>query len=159
MKRPINARFESVDKRPMFRSAFRTRRCLVLCDGYYEWQVRPTGPKQPYYFHRPEGVQFALAGLWERNERLSETPLETFCVLTKAASPIVEHIHDRMPLLLPQAVYAAWLNPSACDAETLNRLAGSAKDDWIVQPVSRFVNSPANNSSRCREPLDLRKER
>lgn len=155
MKRPINARLETVDKRPMFCGAFRARRCLVLCDGYYEWQVRSTGAKQPYYFHQPEGVPFALAGIWERNERLPGTSLKTFCVLTRAASTGIEHIHHRMPLLLSRTEYAAWLDPSVHDIDILRRLTTSSRDDWVFYPVSRFVNSPENNSSRCRESLGV----
>ena len=66
--RPINARSETIAKRPMFRRPFRTQRCLVLCNGYYEWQKRATGPKQPYYLQCPEATPWALAGLWERND-------------------------------------------------------------------------------------------
>jgi putative SOS response-associated peptidase YedK len=156
MKRPINARFETADKLPMFRSAVRTQRCLVLCDGYYEWQMQSNGSKQPYYFHLPEEVPFVLGGIWERNEQLPNAPLETFCILTTAASPIIEHIHHRMPLFLPQSEYAAWLDPTMRDVDTFRRLVESERDDWVVQSVSRFVNNPKNNSSRCRESIETK---
>ena len=149
--RPINARSESVSERPMFRRSFRTQRCLVLCNGYYEWRKQATGPKQPYYFQCPEATPFVLAGLWERNDHLDAEPLETFCVLTTTASAAVDCIHHRMPIRLSRDAHADWLDSSVCDMEFLSRLMSSADNNWMFYPVSRYVNSPRNDSSRCLE--------
>ena len=151
--RPINARSETVNERPMFRRPFRTQRCLVLCNGYYEWQKQATGPKQPYYLQCPRATPFALAGLWERNDHLDVEPLETFCILTKTASAAVDCIHHRMPIRLSRDAHADWLDSTVCDVEFLSQLMASADNDWMFYPVSRYVNNPRNDSSRCPERL------
>jgi putative SOS response-associated peptidase YedK len=84
--RPINARSETAHEKPMFRTAFSKQRCLVLCDGYYEWQRLSKGHKQPHYFCLPLGAPMILAGLWSSNDRLTGNVLQTFCVLTVSAS-------------------------------------------------------------------------
>ena len=151
--RPINARSETVNERPMFRRPFRTQRCLVLCNGYYEWQKQTTGPKQPYYLQHPGATPFALAGFWERNDHLDTVPLETFCILTTTASAVVDCIHQRMPIRLSHDAHADWLDSTVCDVEFLSQLMASADNDWMFYPVSQFVNSPHNDSSRCPERL------
>ena len=137
----------------MFRRSFRTQRCLVLCNGYYEWRKQANGPKQPYYFQRPGATPFALAGLWERIDYLDVEPLETFCILTTTASAAVDCIHHRMPIRLRRDSHADWLNSAVSDVELLSQLMASADDDWNFYPVSRYVNSPRNRTSRCLEPL------
>jgi putative SOS response-associated peptidase YedK len=151
--RPINARSETVNEKPMFRHPFLTQRCLVLCDGYYEWKEQTIGPKQPYYFRRAEATPFALAGLWERNDHLDSEPLETFCILTTMASGAVDCIHHRMPICLSRDAYGDWLDSTVHDVELLSPLMASAENDWMFYPVSRFVNNPRNDSSRCSEQL------
>jgi putative SOS response-associated peptidase YedK len=151
--RPINARSETVNERPMFRHSFRTQRCLILCDGYYEWQQQVSGPKQPFYLQRADETPFVLAGLWERNESLGDEPLETFCILTKTASTTVDRIHHRMPICLPRDAQADWLNSTVRDLAHLYQLMASAENDWMFYPVSRYVNSPHNDSNRCLERL------
>ncbi len=84
--RMINARAESVAEKPAYRHAFRKQRCLILTDGYYEWQKGGTGPKQPYYFHRPDGKPFALAGLWERWEGDPSSPPDRDSSVKKKAT-------------------------------------------------------------------------
>ena len=150
---PINARSETAAKRPMFRHSFRTQRCLVFCNGYYEWQKQATGPKQPYYFQCPEATPFALAGLWERNDHLDTESLETFCILTKSASTVVDSIHHRMPIRLNRDAHADWLDSTVSDVEFLSQLMALADNDWMFYPVSRYVNSPRNDSSHCLERL------
>ncbi len=150
---PINARSETIDSRPMFREAFAKRRCLVLCDGYYEWQRRSSGPKQPYYIYAPTMKPFALAGLWECNEHVEIKPFDTFCILTVPANKDIGHIHERMPLRLPYNYYNDWLDSTVSGSELLDELMQSEHSDWESYPVSRYVNKPMNNSKRCTEPL------
>ena len=120
-RRPINARAETVAGKPMFRSAFRARRCLVPADGYYEW-ARRGGFKQPHLTTRGDGGPMAFAGLWERWRRLatgvhtdspagaaSEDTLETFTILTTAATTAVATVHHRMPVILPPSFFGSWL--------------------------------------------------
>src|SRR5438067_3297187 len=96
--RLINARAETVAEKPAFRAAFRQRRCLVLADGFFEWQ-KVNGRKQPYYFGLRRGEPFAFAGLWERWDK-GEIPLETCTLLTTEANTLLRPLHDRMPVIL-----------------------------------------------------------
>lgn len=151
LSRPINARVETVAEKPMFRSAFARRRCLVPCDGYYEWTADGKA-KRPWYFSRPGGL--LIAGIFERNTRLAPRPLDTFCLLTREASDTVRGIHHRMPVLLAGNAAEAWLDPDSPAAD-LSALAREASEGELsFHPVSTFVNSPANNSPRCLERED-----
>ena len=106
----------------------------------------------PYYLQCPEATPFVLAGLWERNEHLDMESLETFCILTKSASTAVDGIHHRMPVRLSCDAHADWLDSTVSDVKLLTELMASADNDWSFYPVSRHVNSPQNNSSRCLKP-------
>jgi putative SOS response-associated peptidase YedK len=148
--RMINARSETAPEKPSFRSAFRRRRCLIAADGFYEWK-RENGGKQPYYFRMQDGRPFAFAGLWESWEK-GDGILRTCTILTTRANPVLEDIHERMPVILPPDAYNAWLDPDA-DREELGELTiPYPGDDLETYPVSRFVNSPRNNDERCIEP-------
>jgi putative SOS response-associated peptidase YedK len=106
----INARGETVAEKPAFRKAFKHQRCLVLADGFYEWK-REGKTKQPYYYIRFKDQRlFAFAGLWERWEN-QEPALETCALITTGPNALMEPIHNRMPVILPESAYSSWLNP------------------------------------------------
>jgi putative SOS response-associated peptidase YedK len=107
----INARSETMAEKPAFRDAFERRRCLVLADGFYEWERRPDGTKQPWWVTRPDGEPFAFAGLWATwRARPDVEPLRTCTIVTTRASGQLEHIHDRMPVMLEAGAEQAWLD-------------------------------------------------
>ena len=107
----INARAETMDEKPAFRDAFERRRCLVLADGFYEWEKRPDGTKQPWWVTRPDGRPFAFAGLWATwRARPDVEPLRTCTIVTTRASDQLAHIHDRMPVMLEPGAETAWLD-------------------------------------------------
>ena len=145
----INARSETAPEKPSFRRAFRSKRCLIPADGFYEWKREPGG-KQPYYFHMKEGRPFAFAGLWERWEK--DGALLSCAILTTRANSVLEGIHDRMPVILPSGSYDLWLDPDADREELGELMIPYPGDDLETYPVSRFVNSPRNNDERCIEP-------
>jgi putative SOS response-associated peptidase YedK len=95
------------------------------------------------------GAPMILAGLWSSNDRLTGNGLETFCVLTVSASPAVNSVHHRMPVILDQEGQSAWLDPARREEAVLRPWEGGIE----VAPVSTFVNSPANNSVQCIQPL------
>jgi len=101
--RLANARSETVATKPSFRSAFRSRRCLVVADGFYEWQ-KTNGHKQPYFVGLQSDRPFGLAGLWERWEKGDE-PVESCTILTTDANELMQPIHERMPVILPPDQY------------------------------------------------------
>ncbi|MFB6112591.1 MAG: SOS response-associated peptidase [Halodesulfurarchaeum sp.] len=154
--RPINARAETVGETPMFRDAFRARRCLVIVDGYYEWQEQDRGPKQPYRITLSGEDPFAMAGLYSRFEE-NGTTLETTTIITTDASAVVESIHDRMPVILPRESERTWLEADDLDAKA-SLLSPYSDSDLVAYPVSRAVNDPANDSASVIEEVSLHEE-
>lgn len=154
--RMINARSETLAEKPSFRAAYKRRRCLVLADGYYEWQKIPDDRlKQPVYIRLKSQKPFAFAGLWEtwQTDEM-EQPLRSCTIITCPPNPLLEKIHHRMPVILPQDAYAAWLAPDERSADVLQPLLiPYSVQEMEAYPVSRFVNRPTNNSPECIEPL------
>ncbi|MFW6124721.1 MAG: SOS response-associated peptidase, partial [Pirellulales bacterium] len=150
---PINARAETAATKPTFRTALRHSRCLVLADGFYEWQ-KQDGPKQPFYIRLQDARPFAFAGLWSRWQGEDET-IESCTLLTTKANESLRPLHDRMPVILPPGDYATWLDPAVQDPDVLVPLLRPYADDALeAYPVSRRVNSPTNDDPRCIEPLE-----
>jgi len=150
----INARGETVDSKPAFANAFRKRRCLVPADGFYEWTGASPG-KQPYLIARRDGAPFAFAGLWERwidRRDGKETPLDSFTIVTTDANALLRPLHERMPVILPDSAYAAWLDPDA-DPATLKKLLKPAPENLLAYvPVSPRVNSARVDEASLAEP-------
>src|SRR3712207_2206624 len=149
--RMINARAETAPEKPSFRRSFRERRCLIPADGFYEWK-RTNGAKQPYYILMKEGRPFAFAGLWESWTDNGGPEIRSCAILTTGPNALVERIHDRMPVILPPDTYDVWLDPASERDELTALFAPYPEDTLEAYPVSRFVNSPANNDPRCVEP-------
>jgi putative SOS response-associated peptidase YedK len=152
--RMINARAETLAEKPSFRSAFQRRRCLVPADGWYEWQ-RAGAVKQPWYMSFDDGQPFGMAGLWERwRDPASGEPLESCCIVTTTPAPAVAHVHDRMPVIVPAAAYAEWLDPRNGDTDRLARLLGPCGLPGLAaRPVSRRVNDARNQGADLVEPV------
>jgi putative SOS response-associated peptidase YedK len=149
--RLINARAETAAEKPSFRSAFRQRRCLVLADGFYEWQ-RLDGKKQPYYFRMRDSQPFAFAGLWERSSAQGKA-VETCTLLTTEANELLRTIHDRMPVILEPDTYDRWLDPAVQKVELLKPLLHPYRSEAMTGfPVSSLVNNPRNESPKSIEP-------
>ncbi|MBW2429341.1 MAG: SOS response-associated peptidase [Deltaproteobacteria bacterium] len=155
--RLINARAETASQKPSFRAAFKRRRCLIVADGFYEWQGEK-GCKQPYFIALPSGRPFALAGLWEtwKSKEAADGDLvyRSCTILTTAASESVQEIHHRMPVILQPEVYNDWLDPAI---RKTDRLEDILKHHHVREmkyyPVSKFVNRVQNNSAECIQPL------
>ena len=152
----INARSETAAIKPSFRDSFKTRRCLVATDGWYEWKVTPAG-KVPMFIHRvtPDGevVPFFFAGLWAswRDKATPDAePLETFTILTRDAAPELSEIHDRMSVILPQSAYITWLDRRMTDSAAVTEvLTAAVLDGFHAYPVSTRLNSPKNDDAAC----------
>lgn len=149
----INARSETVASKPAFRTAFKSRRCLVLADGFYEWK-KIGKSKQPYYITRVDARPFCLAGLWEswQDDELgaeAET-IETCTILTTQANSIMQPLHDRMPVFLGNEEQTFWLNNSFKDHGALEKLLVPCPDeDLQFREVSKIVNKVSNESPEC----------
>lgn len=146
--RPINIRSETATERPMFRAAFRHRRCLIAADGFYEWRAEGR-TKQPYYFQRADQQPFAFAGVWEAWRGAGRT-LETCALFTTSANETVAPVHDRMPVILQNADFASWLDPTNEDPRTLIPLLRPLPAEQLTAwPVSTLVNSPRQDAAEC----------
>jgi len=151
--RMINARAETAAEKPAFRAAFRRRRCLVVADGFYEWQ-KQAGPKQPIYIHLRDRKPFGFAGLWEFWKDPEGKAIESCTLLTTEPNDLIRNFHNRMPVILSPEYYEPWLNPEIEDLDVLQpMLKAYPAEEMEAIPVSRWVNNPDNEGPRCVEPL------
>jgi len=146
--RLINARADTAATKPAFRAAFKHRRCLILADGFFEWQRR-NKHKQPYHIRLRDGRPFAFAGLWEHWGG-ADPPVESCTIMTTDANEAVMPLHDRMPLILPPEVHERWLDPEVQDrAEVESLMKPYPSKDMILVPVSQRVNNVRNDDPEC----------
>jgi putative SOS response-associated peptidase YedK len=151
--RMINARSETVAEKPAFRAAFARRRCLVVADGFYEWQ-KQDGGKQPFYIRLCSGQPFAFAGLWEHWKAGDGSAVESCTLLTTEPNDLIRPLHNRMPVILHMEDYELWLDVNNQDKNVLQPLLQPFPSEAMeAYPVSRFVNRPQNDDLRCIEPL------
>jgi putative SOS response-associated peptidase YedK len=153
--RMINARAETLAERAFFRNAYRRRRCLVLADGFYEWQaVASSKRKQPMYFRLKTGEPFGFAGLWESWNSPDGSQVLSCTIITTEPNELVREIHNRMPVILDRDSYLSWLDPSEKHPQDLQGLLRPYPSaDLMAYPVSTQVNSPDNDSPACVLPL------
>lgn len=151
--RMINARAESVAERPSFKEAFRDRRCLVVADGFYEWQK--TGRKKIPFFIRLKSRQpFGMAGLYEVWVSPAGKTLRTCTIITTRANDLLSPIHDRMPVIVPREKQAFWLDRSVHDKkDLLDILKPFTPEEMEVYRVSMAVNSPLNDKPELILPV------
>ena len=152
--RMINARSETVEQKPSFRNAFRSQRCLIPADGFFEWKKLPGG-KYPFYFRLQGGEVFAFAGLWERWQATASLSLTSCCILTTTPNDMVAKIHDRMPLLLPREQENEWLASKILPWDQLSRVPLYPDEELEAYPVSGLVNAVQNDSPELIRPVDL----
>lgn len=148
----INARAETIAQKPSFREAFRKRRCLVLADGYYEWQ-KIAGGKQPMRFVLNDEGPFAFAGLWE-TWRQGEEVIRSFTIITTSANATTAPVHDRMPVILLPEHERRWLDPGTDPVELHEMLLPYPDELMRFYPVSKSINSPANEGATLIAPLN-----
>ena len=151
--RMINARSETIAEKPSYRSAFRKRRCLVPVDGFYEWK-KDGKLKVPFFIHQQSGRPFSLAGLWESWNDPDGKRLLTFTIITTDANERLRALHERMPVIIPPGARKLWLDGSAEDMKPLFDLLRPSEEKLLdYYEVTRFVNSPLNNTPECVEPV------
>ncbi len=153
--RLINARIETAAEKPAFRDSFTARRCIIPAEGFYEWEPKDRG-KLPHYFFAPDGQSLALAGLWSSwKDPDSGDRLRTCTILTGEPNEVVQPIHDRMPVILPDTIWDSWLDPEVTDAGVIrDLLASAAIPDLVEHAVSTLVNRVANDLPELIAPLE-----
>lgn len=149
--RMINARAETVAEKPSFRSSFKAKRCLVPCDGFYEWVAGENG-KTPHYIRMRDSGLFAFAGLWSEWKG-GEGSLNTYTIITTEANEFLKPLHHRMPVILPPDLYTRWLDPQTPALDLHAMLKPLTEDSLEYFAVTKTVNSPRNDSAECIEPL------
>jgi putative SOS response-associated peptidase YedK len=143
----VNAKAETVAEKPMFRAAYKRRRCLIPADGYYEWET--VGKAKLPWLYEVQGGTFAFAGLWESWRDLGNAeaqPLETCTILTTEPNELAAVYHDRMPVILDPEDYDAWLSGEQIP------LAPYPADRMTARPVSTYVNNVRHEGPQCIEP-------
>jgi putative SOS response-associated peptidase YedK len=148
--RMINARSETVAEKPSYRRAFKRSRCLILADGFYEWQRTDSG-KQPFHIRMQDESPFAFAGLWESWDK--GDGLRSCTIITTEANDLVGEVHNRMPVILHAEDYEMWLDLDFDEREPLTSLLKPYPAETMeAYPVSRRVNKPSNNEPGVVEP-------
>jgi putative SOS response-associated peptidase YedK len=146
----INARADTVATKPAFRTAFKKRRCLVLADGYFEWEtVGKT--KLPWLYEIDGGKPFAFAGLWEAwyGQGENKPPVESCTILTTEPNDLASRFHDRMPVILHPDDYDSWMQGEEIP------LVSFEAERMTAKPVSTFVNSVKNQGPECLAPREV----
>jgi len=177
--RLINARAETVAEKPAFRTSFARRRCLIVADGFYEWQRQGAMPgarggrrggrralplKQPFHITRADGRPFAFAGLWTgwRDPAIEDEErawLRTCTIVTTEANEKIHGIHPRMPVMLEPDEEQIWLDPERPQDELLRLLHPLPEDETRFRAVSRAVNNARYDGPECladADPVDLK---
>ncbi len=151
--RMINARSETAAEKPSFRAAFKRRRCLIPTTGFFEWKQTDDG-KVPMFIHMQDRQVFAFAGLWEVWYSPEGDELRTATILTTEPNEFMADIHNRMPVILQAKDYETWLAAGDQKADDLMPLMKPFPADLMkAYPVSKFVNSPRNDTPETIEPL------
>ena len=163
----INARAETLAEKNAFKGVFKKHRCIIPMDGFYEWAAGVEGgpltragklAKRPHFIHRVDGEPLAVAGLWsawrDKSEGSDGPWLHSATVVTTQANETMAPFHDRMPVLLPKAMWDIWLDPANQNIELLQKLLVPAPDDLLtMHEVSTDVNNVRNKGRRLVDPV------
>ncbi len=166
-QRMINARSETLAEKAAFKGDFRKHRCLIPMDGFYEWAAGVEGgpvtakgklAKRPHFIHRVDDEPLAVAGLWSMWKDKEEGPdapwLHSATIITTTANETMKSIHDRMPVILPKAMWSLWLDPSNQNIDMLQKLLVPAPDELLTMyEVSTDVNNVRNTGEHLTEPV------
>ena len=156
--RTINAKAETITTAPAFREAIKYRRCLVPADAFYEWQKLDAKNKQPFAIAMKDSQPYALAGLWEKwKDRKAGTELLTFTVITTDPNSVVEPMHDRMPVIIPQRDYDRWLRAEP-DRPPIDLLRPFDAEKMTAWKVDKPVGNAKNDRPELIEPASVAPE-
>lgn len=142
-----NARSETISEKPSFRSAFRSRRCLIPIDGFYEWK-KEGKQKKPYFIHRADEEVFYLAGLWESWKSPESVQIETVTIITRQANDSMRSIHDRMPVTVLRDQIPLWFDTKA-GPEVFSTLVPLNPSETLLTPVDPRVNNARVDDADC----------
>lgn len=151
--RMINARAETLAEKPSFKHPLRRKRCLIVADGFFEWKKEGT-QKIPMYIFLKDQKPFVFAGLWDTWTSPEGKKISTCTIITTEPNEFMKKIHNRMPVILPKERIEDWLDRSIeNEHQVLPLLQPYPEKEMDAYEVSRFVNSPTNNSPACVEKV------
>jgi putative SOS response-associated peptidase YedK len=150
----INAMAETVDTKPVFREAFRRRRCLVPVDNFYEWKKLGPKEKQPYAIGLEGGGLMALAGLWENWKSPADEWVRSFTIVTTSPNELCAEVHNRMPVILPPETWSTWLSEEQTEPDQLKSLLVPYSGAMTMWPVSARVGNVKNNDPSLIEQVE-----
>jgi putative SOS response-associated peptidase YedK len=145
----INARAETVAEKPAYRESFKSRRCLIPADGFYEWK-KEGKIKQPFNFGMADDSIFAFSGIWDRWKNSQGEMIETCSILTTTPNALLADVHDRMPVILPVDNYDVLLDPGFKGTDDLKAMLLPYEPSQMKRyPVSTRVNLVKNDDPEC----------
>ena len=139
----INAKAETILEKPSFKQSFKSRRCLVLADSFYEWNQDKE--KTPFRIHLKNKRPFAMAGIWDKWKDAKGIEINSFSIITTEANELMKNIHHRMPVILPHSEQKNWLVNYDTDY-LFSLLRPYNSEEMEAYPISTLVNSPKNDS-------------
>jgi putative SOS response-associated peptidase YedK len=128
--RMFNARAETITEKPSFRNAFWKRRCLIIADGFYEWQ-KAGRARKPFLFSLKSGNPFGFAGLYESWEAPDRQSVNTCTIITTQPNELIKPIHDRMPVIVPADQHVIWMDPENQNQKELLSLLQPCPSEWM----------------------------
>ena len=155
-KKLINARIETLQQKPSFRNLLNTNRCLIICDGYYEWKKERVG-SQPYYIFKKSKKLILMAGLWTESNLNSEKNVYSCAIITKPTQHNISEIHNRMPLILHLSDVDTWLNSKDNSYDYFISDLSYSNIELEYHPISKTINDPFNNNPELLRPIKLKK--
>jgi putative SOS response-associated peptidase YedK len=153
LKPVINARADSLAEKPFFRGAFKSSRCAILADGFYEWK-KMGSEKHPYRIGLEDGSVFAMAGLWSVIHGSDGDEHHTCAIITTEPNELMADIHNRMPAILRVEDLPLWLDRETRQRDLFTALEPYPADMMHAYEVSRMVNSPHHDTPECIMPID-----
>jgi putative SOS response-associated peptidase YedK len=147
----INPRAETVAEKLSFRSAFKSRRCIIPASGFFEWKSEAK-QKQPFYIHPRDGELFSFASLWKSWHNPEREIIESCAIITTEANDLMRPIHDRMPVILNREGEDQWLNPRSAPDSLRALLVPFASDGMKAYAVNLYVNNAKDQGPKCIEP-------
>lgn len=151
--RLINTRAETINQKPSFKKSFKSKRCLIPSDGFYEWK-KVNDEKVPYLIKLKSSEIFSLAGIFDIWYDAENKPFKTFSIITTKANSLVEEIHGRMPVILDRKAEKGWLDRDSSTRNLLELLRPYNPQKMATYTVSQKVNSPQNQGAELIEKVD-----
>ena len=151
----FNARAEQIAQSKLYGSSFKTQRCLVPADGFYEWRRVSAKEKHPMCIRLKGGKPMFFGGVYSVWKDEKENEIVSFSIVTTEPNELMSTIHTRMPVILPENQLSLWLDPEETDAEKLKKLlVPYPADEMIAYRVSPHVNNARNDDPECMKPAD-----